>query len=1664
MQIKSLHKAFVLLAFLCGTCMRLFAQNTANTMHFSGGDVFGTRAFIENKGQFSTKVNSSPDIIYGYEHNLEHIYFSKSGYSYDLIKPYQFNERDLERLERGKEPRKNADKHKQINVQWIGASLNTIELLADRKQTHYFTYGAASMNAAVYKTLLYKNVYPHTDIEFTIPENKESGLKYTIHLHPGADVSKIKLLYSGQTKHPKLTKSGALYIECGAIDITEQVPVSFYKDGGAVASNFVLRGDTVMFALETGKDITKDISIDPYIATTSNFTVSNFVFDIDYDYAGNSFIFGSRAPAKVAMYNSAGQLQWTFGGTIPAIGWSSQPAGANDYIGNFVVDKFSGKAYVSFALPYPKVVRLTLQGNYDNFVTAPNNLFQELWEMSFHCSSGNILLLGGGHTSNLSSAQINPNTASVTLSTFNPTNTGFVHDMSAFTQDAVGTSFAYFATSNTLLDNHITKVNNTYNGNVWTVASGYNVLAEADNKSVYTGNSVTSAGYNALCANTNYLFYYDGYNLAAYSKSTGTLVGSTILTGALPKANGGIAVDDCNNVYVGRTGGIACLKFNGTQFTAQSTATFTFPYSTSNTFDVKYNAATNQLYFAGSNFCGSMTAPNSATCAPNFGNCVFSQQLQMSISSSLTCSAPGSATAIVNSPQGTYSFLWLPLNVTGSVVTNITPGIYTVVATNLLTNQSYSVSSLLTASGIFSANLVTTLGNPCGTSTNNTMAVSGVTGGSGQYSYTWLSAGTGYTTQSVANVPIGNYTLFVNDLVSNCAYIKSFTLSNPAQLSAGIASGIFQTCVNNTVYAYASAIGGSPSYAYQWSNGTSGLMTGLTSSLSGQQVFTLTVTDSLGCTASASITLFFQASQSVTVSNATVCPNSIATITCSGAPTYSWNGVAGNYIYTLMPQQTTTLEFSTTFSLCVSKTTSTITVLPGPTLSISGSTDICFGKPISITATGANLLVWSGPSSNQIVGPSITYSASNFSHSGFYLLNGTLSNGCSKSQTLLITVHPNPTLSASGGTFCTTQTATLNAISSSALLFQWYGPSGFSAQGSNPAILAPTLSNMGSYSVVASSAYGCTASAVTNVSITSPPSFTISASSPVCQYQTISLLNSALPANSSMNWQGPNGFSSSASNPSISNCGLPDAGIYTLSVDYGPCHTSSLIAVMVYPSPQFIAKSTGTLCTADSLQLSAIAGNDQNIQSYLWTGPLGFTSNQASTLILNATPANGGNYTITTVNNLGCAHSSVITVPVYPVPHVTTISDTACLNAPALLIALGAPSYTWYNGATALGNGPYLNFTNASPLQLNTFTVIGSSVEGCTNSALAHLLVLPNPTVTVNTEQRKVCMYADFTLTANGAEQYTWLGGNINGLSGNMQSCTANYQAGVAEFSVRGANKFGCTALATTSVLILALPQASIVGGPFEACVPFCGTYSIATSSELKSLQWSFDDGIHADNKQTHCFDKAGKVLASIYFSDENNCANSSTATILAAAKPKAQFKISNEQPQAMIDEVQLIDMSQGNVLQTWNWSLLESSEGVTQVYSGKQPEKLRYEKAGLVVVALEVITDAGCRDTLVRSFNVHEPFLVYVPNAFTPNTDKSNDVFAPVMSGVVEFTFQIFDRWGELIFESSEPNQGWNGSFKGSPCKQDEYIWKLKVKGNNGQQKELLGSVLLYR
>jgi gliding motility-associated-like protein len=199
-------------------------------------------------------------------------------------------------------------------------------------------------------------------------------------------------------------------------------------------------------------------------------------------------------------------------------------------------------------------------------------------------------------------------------------------------------------------------------------------------------------------------------------------------------------------------------------------------------------------------------------------------------------------------------------------------------------------------------------------------------------------------------------------------------------------------------------------------------------------------------------------------------------------------------------------------------------------------------------------------------------------------------------------------------------------------------------------------------------------------------------------------------------------------------------------------------------------------------------------------------------------------------------------------------------------------------------------------------------------------------------------------------------------------------------------------------------------------------------------------------------------------------CASSNTSApyiINAYPYPRAQFTVNTHTLNLPYDSLVCTNQSTGTPPLTYNWSF---GDGGTS--SVKDPHYL-YGSVGNYVIHLTTTNVFGCKDdTTAEVVTVSS---VVFPNAFTPNTDGptgggytygdlTNDVFFPYTSGVTEFKLQIFNRWGELIFESLDVKQGWDGYYHGKLCQQDVYVWKAFIKFNNGKTFNRTGDVTLLR
>ncbi|PCI96693.1 MAG: hypothetical protein COB15_09310, partial [Flavobacteriales bacterium] len=147
--------------------------------------------------------------------------------------------------------------------------------------------------------------------------------------------------------------------------------------------------------------------------------------------------------------------------------------------------------------------------------------------------------------------------------------------------------------------------------------------------------------------------------------------------------------------------------------------------------------------------------------------------------------------------------------------------------------------------------------------------------------------------------------------------------------------------------------------------------------------------------------------------------------------------------------------------------------------------------------------------------------------------------------------------------------------------------------------------------------------------------------------------------------------------------------------------------------------------------------------------------------------------------------------------------------------------------------------------------------------------------------------------------------------------------------------------------------------------------------------------------------------------------------------------------------------------INNWDWNIAGLNTSTLQIHTYTFPED-----TGHYLITLTIIDANGCTNTITHTAIVTGEFGIFVPNSFTPDGDGLNDNFFPSGFGIgnEEFSFFIFDRWGELIYETHTKFAPWDGKFKGKSVPNDVYVWKLKFKDINGKEHSKVGNVNVVR
>lgn len=961
------------------------------------------------------------------------------------------------------------------------------------------------------------------------------------------------------------------------------------------------------------------------------------------------------------------------------------------------------------------------------------------------------------------------------------------------------------------------------------------------------------------------------------------------------------------------------------------------------------------------------------------------------------------------------------------------------------------------------------------------------------YTYFWQPGG--MTTNSVFVSPTVNtgYIISITD-TNGCGNSDTVQISVNSLPVANAGSDV-QICSGNSYSITAS--GGT---TYLWNTGQS------TATITGTTLIdttlTVSVTNANGCSDTDDITVFVNPLPIVTLGQdiQTCFSASPIQLVAAGAASYSWNSSSStNDTILVSPQNTTTyIVVGTDTAGCINRDTLNVIVHPLPPVTAGTNKTICEGDSILLLAAGASSFLWQpvNSTSNPIVTAPVTTTS--------YIVEGTDTNNCVNSDTVVVTVIPTPPLPLSSDiSICAGSSAQIQAITGN-FSYIW-------STGATTSSITVTPSSNTSYSVTIIDNNFCTNSDSLIVFVNALPVANAGADTTICSSWQTTLLGTG---GINYVWTPGNVFSSAYTvTPQVTTS-------YIVNVtDINGCTNQDTVTVFI--DPLLSGNSTSVpLCYGSSTILSDSGGG-----SYQWT-PGGSTNDSIS-----INPLSTSTYYCDIITPVGCQIKDTIYVNVLPLPIADAgISQEICFGESIQLTASGGTSYYWTaNGATTAA-------ITVSPAATANYTAIVSDNNGCTSSDSVDVIVHALPLAAAGNDQT-ICEGSTAGLTASGGVSYIWNPG------GQTSASILVSPAVTSTYIVQVTDQYTCINSDTVIININPSPIAE-----YDLTLPACVSYPIQfnnlSSSSATMFRWKFGDGNFSTQlSPSHTYLISDKYPVQLYCENIIGCADSVEKLISINPNPVASFTTQDTCAESVVSFSSTSQTSSGSLV-SWYWDFgdgnqstqenpinIYAAHGVFDVTLSVQndsgcfhsitiPQSIEiyplpiaafsaappvvsilnpkvyfldqsfgsqqwiwdfgdhegtsleqnpyyfYNDTGKFIASVICISQNGCRDTAYGEVYVTPDFQLFIPNAFTPNGDEKNDAFQAYGIGIGEFRMVILDRWGKEVFTTNQPEGAWNGRAEntGHECPEGIYVYKVILKDYKNEYFEKTGQLTLIR
>lgn len=862
-------------------------------------------------------------------------------------------------------------------------------------------------------------------------------------------------------------------------------------------------------------------------------------------------------------------------------------------------------------------------------------------------------------------------------------------------------------------------------------------------------------------------------------------------------------------------------------------------------------------------------------------------------------------------------------------------------------------------------------------------------------------------------------------------------------------------------------------------------------------------------------------------SNSPICAGQTLNLTnntLTGA-TYAWSGPNGFNSTSANPSiPSATTAATGTYTLIITNNgcpsapaTVNVTVAAPPTATAGSNTPVCVGSLINLTAntvTGATY-AWTGPNGFTSPNEDPTIASATTLMSGTYNLTITVGT-CSATSSTTVVVNAAPTVTVpSSGLVCVGGTLSLTPSTGGT----WSSSNAGIASITNGGVVTGVGAGSANMTFT-NSTTGCSSNPTSGTITVNPiPTATVSSNSPVCVGSPINFTGSA--SSGSYSWTGPNGFISSIQNPTIGASTTAMAGTYSLIITENGCQsTAATTTVVVNTLPTITASATPTtICAGNTINLTSGGG-----ATYTWTGPNTFGSSLQNPIITSATTAASGTYTVTGVAANGCSNTANVLVNVTNGPTVSISPNNIACNGgttgSAFVNVSGTAPYTYLwtpSGQTG---------QTASNLTAGSYSVLVSDANGCQSSATT-TLTEPSVITLTSSSTPSSCTSPTGSATVNaaggaGGFTYFWApsGGtsntaiNIAAGSYTITVTDANFCQQTATVNVPSVNGptvvlsgvnnvscFGGTNGSATAVASLGTPGYTYSWAPSGGTAATAtgltsGSYTVTvvdaagcSTSETVTLTQPNQIVLNETITPTTCGSNTGSINLAVTggsgvytYSWTPSTITGSTATNVGGGNysvnvldnlgctasgsfvvpVSGSLNVSLDPPVSNILQGESVPFTTtvvpSNPLYTYTWTPTTSLTCDDCANPTASPMET-------ITYIVTVTAPDGCVGSDTAIVNVEivcgEYFL---PNIFSPNGDGLNDELCLLGNCIVKLNLTIYDRWGEVVFETVDQDFCWDGTFKGQIMNTATFVYVLDLELINGDKIHDKGNLNLVR